>query len=156
MSQPATYTHHSHQLIGTLSLFSFCVRPINFTVYFKGATPKDGPSAGCTIITALLSLAMNKPIKQNLAMTGEVSLTGKVLELPILFALCTLPQSFICYFAWYILSCRLYICIAVFLILSVVKTVYFCCSLFIEQLLGLCSCNFGQFDVVPSHDVLYT
>ena len=44
----------------------------------QGATPKDGPSAGCTIITALLSLALNKPIKQNLAMTGEVSLTGKV------------------------------------------------------------------------------
>uniref|UniRef100_A0A1B6BZM9 Lon protease homolog, mitochondrial n=1 Tax=Clastoptera arizonana TaxID=38151 RepID=A0A1B6BZM9_9HEMI len=45
----------------------------------EGATPKDGPSAGCTIVSALMSLALNKPIKQNVAMTGEVSLKGKVL-----------------------------------------------------------------------------
>ncbi|XP_023932714.1 lon protease homolog, mitochondrial isoform X2 [Lingula anatina] len=45
----------------------------------EGATPKDGPSAGCTIVTALLSLARNLPIRQNVAMTGEVSLTGKIL-----------------------------------------------------------------------------
>lgn len=45
----------------------------------EGATPKDGPSAGVTIVTALLSLATNKQIRQNIAMTGEVSLKGKVL-----------------------------------------------------------------------------
>jgi ATP-dependent Lon protease len=45
----------------------------------EGATPKDGPSAGVTIVSALLSLATQKPIRHNCAMTGEVSLIGKVL-----------------------------------------------------------------------------
>lgn len=45
----------------------------------QGATPKDGPSAGCTIVTALLSLALNIPINKNVAMTGEISLRGKVM-----------------------------------------------------------------------------
>lgn len=47
----------------------------------EGATPKDGPSAGITMATTFVSLFTGKKIKPNLAMTGELSLTGQVLPI---------------------------------------------------------------------------
>jgi ATP-dependent Lon protease len=46
-----------------------------------GATPKDGPSAGITMASAIYSLAMNKTLKQGFGMTGELTLTGEVLAI---------------------------------------------------------------------------
>ncbi|MDA1079517.1 MAG: endopeptidase La [bacterium] len=47
----------------------------------EGAVPKDGPSAGVTIVTAIVSAFTNKPIRKEVAMTGEISLRGRVMRI---------------------------------------------------------------------------
>jgi ATP-dependent Lon protease len=63
------------------------INPEDFTKYDvhvhvpAGATPKDGPSAGIAMFTALASLFANRKVNKNIAMTGEVTLRGKVLPI---------------------------------------------------------------------------
>ncbi|MDW7732803.1 MAG: endopeptidase La [Methanolobus sp.] len=66
------------RLASTASSFDFTASDIHIHVP-SGATPKDGPSAGVTLFTALTSLITGKPVDPKLAMTGEVTLSGAVL-----------------------------------------------------------------------------
>lgn len=54
----------------------------NIHIHFPaGAVPKDGPSAGVTMVTALVSLALGRPVRADVGMTGEVTLNGRVLPI---------------------------------------------------------------------------
>ncbi len=75
-----TYVRHIASEKYTIGAEFFEGRQIHLHIP-EGATPKDGPSAGITMATALLSLVLNKKIKDRLAMTGELSLTGQVLPI---------------------------------------------------------------------------
>lgn len=63
-----------------IDMMKFKERDIHIHVP-AGATPKDGPSAGITLFTALASLALNKPVDSHIAMTGELTLSGKVMPI---------------------------------------------------------------------------
>lgn len=63
-----------------LNIDSKIFEDVNLHIHIpEGATPKDGPSAGVTMFSAMVSIFTNKKVKANFAMTGEITLRGKVL-----------------------------------------------------------------------------
>jgi ATP-dependent Lon protease len=70
----------SAELVPELAADWFSTHDIHIHVP-AGATPKDGPSAGVAMVTALASLLSGRPVRSDVAMTGEVTLTGQVLPI---------------------------------------------------------------------------
>jgi ATP-dependent Lon protease len=71
---------HSHLFAPDLADDWFSTHDIHIHVP-AGAVPKDGPSAGVAMATALASLVSNRPVSTDVAMTGEITLTGQVLPI---------------------------------------------------------------------------
>jgi ATP-dependent Lon protease len=71
---------HSHQVAPELEDAWFADHDVHVHVP-AGATPKDGPSAGITMASALASLVSGRPVRDDVAMTGEITLTGQVLPI---------------------------------------------------------------------------